>query len=125
MLDIVLVGAGGFIGANTRYALTLLCNHLFRDSFPVGTFLINVSGSFILSLFLSLAGRGILSAIEWRWLVAVGFCGGYTTFSTYTYETILLLCKKKPILGLGGYLLGSYILAMLAAFLGWWAGGLI
>lgn len=125
MLDLLLVGVGGFVGANARFILSNSVARRFGTAFPYGTLLINVSGSFILGLFLALAARSILADEAYRWLVAVGFCGGYTTFSTYTYETLTLLRESRYVRGLLYNLVGSYMLGMGAALLGVWLGGFI
>src|SRR5690349_7480253 len=125
MLDLVLVGIGGFVGANARFIVSNQFARRLGTAFPYGTLFINITGSFILSLFLALASRSILADDVYRWLVAVGFCGGYTTFSTYTYETLTLLRELRYAPALLYNLLGSYVLGMCAALLGVWLGGVI
>lgn len=124
MLDILLVGAGGFLGAQARYGLSNFASRKWGTAFPYGTIIINLSGSFLLGLFLGLVGRAILADEAYRWLVAVGFCGGYTTFSTYTYETLTLLRERKRLAGLAANLVGSYVAGLLAALVGFGLGNL-
>jgi CrcB protein len=124
MLDVLLVGVGGFVGANARYILSNWFARRFGTAFPYGTLFINVSGSFILGLFLALVGRSILADEAYRWLVAVGFCGGYTTFSTYTYETLTLIRDSGYGRGLLLNLLGSYLLGLAGALSGFWLGNI-
>jgi CrcB protein len=124
MLEFVLVGAGGFIGANVRFIISNLFSTRYNFKFPYATLFINVTGSFILGLFLGLATHSIFSVELYRWFIAVGFCGGYTTFSTFTYETWLLLEKGKYKSALIGNLLGSYLLGLLVAILGYSLGNL-
>ena len=81
------VAVGGAIGAVTRYAVTLLVAIFWRREFPLATLLINVSGSFILGLFATFAAERTAIDPLWRLLVATGFVGAYTTFSTFEYET--------------------------------------
>lgn len=81
------VGAGGFLGAIARYALGVWIEAVWRREFPLPTFTINVSGCFILGLFLTLASERLDIGPMWRLLVATGFVGAYTTFSTFEYET--------------------------------------
>jgi len=85
------IGLAGALGALARFAVGNACKFLFETSFPVGTLLINLSGSFILGLFLGLAGERMAVSETTRLAIAVGFVGAYTTFSTFMYETNALL----------------------------------
>jgi CrcB protein len=88
LLPYLLVGAGSFIGGNARFILARWVGGLIDGRFPLGTFLINVGGSFLLG-FLGglLATRTMPHADSLRLALGVGFCGGFTTFSTFEYET--------------------------------------
>lgn len=86
----VMVAAGGFVGAPSRYLLDRSINRRFESDLPWGTFLVNVSGSFILGLLTGLSLANHLAPLA-KALMGTGFCGAYTTFSTFTYETIRLL----------------------------------
>ena len=81
------VAVGGAIGAMSRYAVTLIVATFWRAEFPLATFLINVSGSFILGFFSTFAAEKTAMNPLLRLLVATGFVGAYTTFSTFEYET--------------------------------------
>lgn len=81
------VGIGGFFGAIARYWIDGSISTRYRGDFPLATFAINVSGSFVLGLFLTLATERVAVDPRWRLLVAVGFVGAYTTFSTFEWET--------------------------------------
>lgn len=81
---------GAIVGANLRYFAGQSVAKLFSSSFPYGTLLINVTGSFVAGFFLVMTSERILADPRWRLLIAVGFCGGYTTFSSYSYETFAL-----------------------------------
>jgi CrcB protein len=94
MVRVLLVGLGGFLGANARYWLSFWVSRRFGVSFPLATFVINVSGSFVLGLFLTLAARLGL-ADGWRTFFAVGFVGAYTTFSTFEWETLQMTTTDK------------------------------
>lgn len=87
----LLVFVGGGIGSCARYGLGVFIANRLGSGFPWGTFVINSSGSFVIGLFLTAAVELVEIDPRWRLLVAVGFCGGYTTFSTFAYETAKLL----------------------------------
>lgn len=91
MTRLLLVGAGGFLGAIARYAVHLGVARLWAGEFPLGTFLVNVSGCFALGVFVTLTAERLALDPGVRLLVATGFLGAYTTFSTFEYETHRLL----------------------------------
>lgn len=122
MVNILLVGIGGFVGAQARYGISSLFSRKFGTAFPFGTLFINIGGSFILGLFLALAARTVLAEAAFRLLIAVGFCGGYTTFSTYTYETLTLLREGHRTKGWLANLAGSFLTGLVGAFAGIWLG---
>jgi CrcB protein len=111
------VGIGGFLGAIARYAVGGWISTRYRGQFPIATFVINVSGSFILGLFLTVATERIALDPRWRLLVAVGFVGAYTTFSTFEYESERLLAAGGFWLA-GANLLGSVVVGFVAVWLG-------
>ena len=82
------VSVGSLFGANLRYFVSRFAAKLVSPNFPYGTLIINISGSFVLGLFLIWTTERVLADARWRWLIAVGFCGSYTTFSSYAFETI-------------------------------------
>ena len=81
---------GAIVGASARYFVSGVVARALSSVFPYGTLLINVTGSFILGFFLVLSGERLLLDVRWRWLVAIGFCGSYTTFSSYAFESFAL-----------------------------------
>lgn len=85
-----MVAAGGFVGAPSRYLLDRAVNRRVESDLPWGTFLVNVSGSFVLGLLTGLTLGNHLSPVA-KALLGTGFCGAYTTFSTFTFETVRLL----------------------------------
>lgn len=90
MQTILLVSIGAILGANLRYFVGQHVAKLIPSSWPYGTLIINASGSFLLALFLVWTSERVLADPRWRLIIAVGFCGGYTTFSSYAYETFAL-----------------------------------
>lgn len=82
------VSVGAVVGANLRYFVSRLSAKLISTNFPYGTLLINVTGSLLLGFFLAWTTERVLVDPKWRLLVAVGFCGSYTTFSSFAYETM-------------------------------------
>lgn len=85
------VALGGALGAMLRYGLSGAVQVASGGTFPVGTLAVNVLGSFILGAFMHLSTGRFLIPLEARLVVTTGFCGGLTTFSTFSYETLMLL----------------------------------
>ena len=90
-MNIVIVGIGGFLGAIVRYGVGLWAGQRWGRVFPLGTFMINVSGSFLIGLLMPILTERFILNPQWRLLLVVGFLGAYTTFSTFEYETGALL----------------------------------
>lgn len=116
--DHLLVGGGGFLGAVSRYEL----GNLFKippDGFPFNTFIINLSGSFVLGFVLTLiVGRTIRPTINnWRLFLATGFIGAYTTFSSFAYEILTLYRQGNIAMGLL-YSFASLSVGLLCVWLG-------
>ena len=82
------VSVGAVVGACLRYWVARLASRLLSPVFPYGTLIINITGSFVLGLFLVWTTERVFADPRWRWLVAIGFCGSYTTFSSYAFETM-------------------------------------
>lgn len=88
----LLVGLGGFVGANVRYIVARLVGGLVETGFPLGTFIINVTGSFLLGVVGSIAAQRLVpNSDAVRLALGVGFLGAYTTFSTFEFETNALV----------------------------------
>jgi CrcB protein len=87
MSRFIAVALGGALGAVSRYAVALFVAMFWKRDFPLATLLINVTGSFILGFFTTFAAEKTSLDPLWRLLVATGFVGAYTTFSTFEYET--------------------------------------
>ncbi|MDR2839965.1 MAG: CrcB family protein, partial [Paludibacter sp.] len=82
LLKILFVGLGGFLGSAARYLLTLLIKNPER-LFPLGTFAVNIIGSFVIGILFALIGKNALSE-TWRLFLMAGICGGFTTFSAFS-----------------------------------------
>jgi len=115
------VGLGGFLGANARYLLGGYISEQWGTVFPLGTFVINVTGSFILGFFLAYAQERPWVEPGARLLFAVGFVGAYTTFSTFEYETLRLLQERELLLA-GLNIVGSVLTGAIAVFGGFVLG---
>jgi fluoride exporter len=115
--NILIVGLGGFLGANARYLLNQWMTSLVGPSFPWGTLVINISGSFLLAAFVGWSTTRASLPQEVRLLFATGFCGAYTTFSTFAADSIALIRAGDWLSGLGN-VIGTNILCLLAALLG-------
>jgi CrcB protein len=90
MTTILLIGAGGFLGANVRFAIASWSRRRYGSRFPVGTMIANVAGSFLIGLIL-----GMIDDREARLLLATGFLGAETTFSTFAVETLGLADRDE------------------------------
>ena len=111
----IFMGAG--IGGVSRYALGHWIHGLAGAGFPWGTLAINISGSLLLALIYGLLDSSPLPSPEWRAFLGIGFCGGFTTFSAFSYETIRLLQIGRWERGLT-YAVLSVVLCLGAAILG-------
>jgi len=124
MEKFLIISVGAILGANLRYWLGDWAAQRFGTAFPYGNLIINVSGSFILGIFMILITDRFLVDPRWRLLVAIGFLGSYTTFSSYAYESVNLILSGQNWIGVLN-LFGSSFLGGLAALLGIWLGRLI
>jgi fluoride exporter len=91
VLNFLWISLGAVLGANARYWISSYAARVLSPGFPYGTLFINVSGSFILGVFMTWTTERVLVDPRWRFFIAVGFCGGYTTFSSYAFETMAYL----------------------------------
>jgi fluoride exporter len=113
----LIVAAGGAAGAVARYGVTLFVATFWKRDFPLATLLINVSGSFILGFFATMAAERTAIDPLWRLLIATGFVGAYTTFSTFEYETERLAASGALVWGIIN-ILTSVIAGFIAVRLG-------
>ncbi|WP_432790870.1 fluoride efflux transporter CrcB [Brevibacterium sp. K11IcPPYGO002] len=121
LVFIALAAAGG-LGASSRMLLDGLIKSRMSTALPWGTIIINVSGSLALGLLTGLAGANLLPE-AWHLVLGTGFLGGYTTFSTASFETVRLLQQRRWVAGLVNGL-GTLVFATTAAAIGLWLGGL-
>lgn len=91
MQDVLWISMGAVAGANLRYAVNRAALRYVSASVPYGTLIVNLTGSLLLGFFLAWTSERVLADPLWRALVAVGFCGAYTTFSSYSYETVSMV----------------------------------
>ena len=86
-----IIGTGGFLGSITRFLASRFMQNNFPSSFPFGTFFVNISGCLLIGLIYGLSDRTSLLSPGWKMFLAVGFCGGFTTFSTFANENLAML----------------------------------
>src|SRR3954447_3165381 len=116
-MSYLLVAIGGIIGANTRYLVSIWAARRFGVSFPYGTFLINISGSFGLGVISTLIAQNLDGRVTLSLLISTGFFGAYTTFSTFSYESLALIQDDRWRLAVRN-IAGSAILGVIAALFG-------
>lgn len=113
-MTLLYVVLGGAVGAPARYLLDLSVQSRIPGRFPTGTLLVNVSGSLMLGLIAGAASPGWVASG-----LGVGFCGAFTTFSTFGLEAVRLFEQRRSALALG-YVVLSLVAGLAAASLGWW-----
>ena len=114
---ILLVGIGGAIGSIFRYATHWATTKFFQGSFPFSTFLVNILGSLLIGLFIGYLGKYFPENHPLKFLLIVGFCGGFTTFSSFALENYNLLQNNHQIIAYI-YIVSSIILTITAVGLG-------
>lgn len=114
---ILIIGTGSFLGGVARFLLARYIQNYAISSFPFGTFIVNVLGCFLIGIFYGLADKGNLLSTAMRLFLTVGFCGGFTTFSTFANENVALL-RDRDILYFSLYAGLSVICGILAVYLG-------
>lgn len=113
----MLISVGAVVGANLRYWVGVWFVRFTTATFPWSTLTINVTGSFILGMFLGYASLRLSGSPGWRLLVAVGFCGAYTTFSTFSYEVFSFVRQRAMVIALV-YVLVSVLAGVAGVALG-------
>ncbi|OCP18705.1 MULTISPECIES: fluoride efflux transporter CrcB [unclassified Ensifer] len=117
MTHLLLVGAGGAIGSMARYLLGLWTLRRWGPGFPWGTLSVNITGSFLIGLLAELIMRKFGASAEMRLFLITGVLGGYTTFSAFSLDAIMLLERGEVALAFG-YVAASVLLSILAVFAG-------
>jgi len=120
MNNILLIAIGGAIGSVGRYGCQKWIYQLFPHPFPLGTFVVNILGSLLIGLFFGLSEKGNIMSPEWRIFLTTGLCGGYTTFSTFSFESLVLLKE-----GNYGYALLYIVLSVVLGLMAVWFGTII
>lgn len=113
----LIAGLGGFVGTCLRFLTGRLCQMLSSGLFPWGTFAVNIVGSFLIGVLFGLSERANLLSPSMSALLITGFCGGFTTFSTFADDMFLLLQQRHWLL-FGGYIVGSIALGLAMVWLG-------
>ena len=120
-MEYFIIGIGGFLGANARYIVGDWIMRQGDSAFPWGTFVINISGSFLLGILMATLNTRPFVSSNYRLFFAVGFLGAYTTFSTFSYET-LCLAQDQSLLAALLNIFGSVLLGLLGVIAGVWVG---
>ncbi len=113
----IIVVAGGGLGSLVRYVLSTAIMSRFGGKFPLGTLIINVTGSFAIGALMALFTERLAPHPYWRLTLVIGFLGGYTTFSSFEYESLQALREGSPVPALVN-MIGSVVLGLAAV----WAG---
>lgn len=117
MSAILLVGLGGILGANARYLVSVWAARSIGTDFPYGTMIVNVTGSIVLGFVLAFVTGTLTSDIAIRYLIATGFLGSYTTFSTFVFESLALVQQGDRRLATIN-VLGSAVLGVVGSLAG-------
>ena len=115
--NLILIGAGSFIGGVCRFLCQQLVQKYFPSSIPLGTLSVNIIGCFMIGIIYGLSTKGNFLTPELRLFAATGFCGGYTTFSSFAYENIILM-QNDQFFETGLYILLSMLIGFTAVYAG-------
>jgi CrcB protein len=116
--NILIIGTGGFVGSVARYLVSHLNLTVAFYSVPVGTLLVNIIGSFAIGFLTGIAEKSMILTPEWRLFLMVGLCGGFTTFSAFANENLMLM-HNGQFLSVLLYTGLSIFLGFLAVYLGY------
>lgn len=117
MMNFVIIGLGGFIGAVLRYIISGIFYDYYGDKFPYGTLAVNIIGCFFLGFFITIAEGKFIVSPQMRSFIAIGLLGAFTTFSTFSFETLVLLQDELYVSAFLNILI-SVIVGLFAVWLG-------
>ena len=117
--SVLIVGIGSFIGGALRYLISTLFKQFCTQGFPWGTLLVNLMGCFIFGIIFALFSKYSSTSHPWCLLLTTGLCGGFTTFSTFAYESVLML-QQGNLSGFISYVATSLIAGISLFALGYW-----
>lgn len=116
--NLLIIGSGGFIGSIARYLVSQLNLSVNFHSIPVGTLAVNIIGCFVIGFLTGVADKSMILTAEWRLFLMVGICGGFTTFSAFANENLMLM-HNGQVAAVILYTALSIFIGFLAVYLGY------